>query len=740
MKQRIGRIVILGTVLLALTAIVLSREWPLPTWASTLLKNKLASQSIDLKYQAAFFDARGNVRLEKVSGHYQGLLEFSASQVLGSVSWTGDIRVTVDAGLLHTGFMQLPLPETIKFAGTVEQEKDRLIFRNFRLRANSLVALIHGELPLAQLAKLMPADEKKPALAIAKGSDYEVIAGLLAELCKSKTLWVAEVKVDPAGSLMTLAGDQLDFKDIQIRNPSLEFSFPVFVLGVQADEISAPWGRLLGASSIYQQQNGNLWNLFARSAQTPKVTTGAIGASLKLPLQKISDLAQAKDISANIVFGPQAEVSLTEGSLEPIKANLAGRLESSVLKAFGLKFETRAPGYFFGQLNEKVLSFQYQAQAGEFYKVPFVQIRANGTVSPSEAHLSYFNVSGPVATVEGTLDYFFATKEASYTISGQMDPLGLPWFGPGWTQAFTPFGKIFPTVALSIIEAPNKPVIALGTASLSRHAYHRGQFDKTFASFEFTPTVARARFVTTVGNEFAKGTLSFSPSFSATLNGELLPTTLAEAYFDETPEVLENLKFTQAPKVEASLTQGQYRVNVQTKAPVRFYSLDFEGLDATVNGNKDETRIDPVTFGFAGGQGGMNATIDSLGVGYGALWVRNAQLGQWSLLGPLGEMLKFTTLKLDSLDSDFALSPTQVKIDNLSLWGNEHAVRAHGSINTQDKTLDLSVRLRTLGGSKPTLGLLAPIVQPFASVWETRLSGPLEKPVWRTSLASPFAN
>jgi len=176
--------------------------------------------------------------------------------------------------------------------------------------------------------------------------------------------------------------------------------------------------------------------------------------------------------------------------------------------------------------------------------------------------------------------------------------------------------------------------------------------------------------------------------------------------------------------------------------PVRFYSLSFDHLSVSAHSDGKTTWIDPVSFGFAGGKGGGNAQMSSAGAGYGSFWLRGARLGEWSFLGPLSQMLKtkwlgFATLKFDSAEGVLGFEPSSVDITDLNMWGNEHAATATGRIDTRKQALDFKVKLRTLGGSKPVFGFMAPLVRPFTSVLEARISGSIQKPQWHWQLTTP---
>lgn len=745
MKKHAGRVAVLCTLLLGAVLALISVEWPLPASANKFLQAQLAKQSITLQYRSATFDLLGNVRLAGIDGHYQGLLEFSARQVLLRPLLGGGFQLLFDKGELHTGFLQLPIPETIQFAGGLRQKNGRTTFRNLRLKANSLVMLVRGD----YIPERKPSARKTPPPAAAVpainadgqlSKAEKALAAFLASLCNDTTLWVGDVEMRPGGGILTLTGTTLKVEDYTAESPVLRVRYPLSGLFLSADTFGSKQGVFKGVSIVYSAEEGTLWRAVAQSATIENIQARAISASARWPIASLADKSAARDIEACAQLGPNAVVTVAEGTLSPLSARLYGRVPSSILEEFGLKLETQKPGNFSARLRDKTLFFNFTTGAGVFYDLDYSSLSTRGRLSAGQAQIDRFKISGPGGVAQGSLRYDFATKEAAYTLVGRIDPLALPWFGPSWNKAFEPMGNIQPIAALSLRVMPDTPVRATGIAGIGTpHRYGGMHLNRTFAAYHFDENSSSIKFRTFANDEEARGQLSFAPVFSGTLEGHLLPASLARAYLPEVPEVLKHLYFIKPPLVRAQFTPKGYQVSAQTTDAVRFYSLDFDGLKASVASNDGNLKVDPVEFGFSGGRGGLNAQIDAHGTGYGTIWVREANLGEWSLLGPLSEMFKFTTLKFNSLDGSFTLEPNTVKIDALNLWGNEHAAQARGAINTQEKTLDMTVHLRTLGGSRPALGILAPIVQPFASLMEARLTGPLEKPVWKIQLSSPFA-
>lgn len=742
MKEHAGRVAVLLTMLLGAALVLLSIEWPMPVSAHKILAAELAKQSITLNYRAATFDLMGNIRLAGVDGRAQGLLEFTARQILLRPAWGGGFLLVFDKGELHTGFFQLPIPETIQFSGGLRQKGVRTSFRELRLRAKSLVMLLHGdytpERKIPSSAKPAPA-----ALSMGEGEltkPEKAFAAFLASLCNDNQLWVGDVQLRPGGGQLTLAGARLNVDQFSAQAPILQVDYPLRRLFVSADSFGVGSGLLKDVSVLYDADEGALWRVVAQSASYEQLNAQGISLSGRWPIALLADKSAASDIEGCAQLAAGATVSVAEGTLSPLSARLYGRAPSELLEQFGLKLETKKPGRFAARLRDQTLFFNFSTDAGRFYDLDYYALSTRGRLTLTGAQIDRFKMSAPGGQARGSLTYDFASKEASYTLVGKIDPLSLPWFGPEWNKAFEPLRGAQPWAAMSLRVKPGANAQATGIAGVvEKHHYQTLDLDKTLATYHFDDRQSKIDFHTFSQDEQATGQLSFRPVFSGTLQGRMLPVSLAKAYLPQTPEVLKHLYFASLPDIQAQLGAGGYTIQAQTPDAVRFYSLDFDGLKATVSSQDGLIKVDPVEFGFSGGRGGLTAQVNTDERGYGTVWVRDARLGEWGLLGPLSEMFKFTALKFNSLDGSFTLEPDRLNIDSLSLWGNEHAAQARGSINTADKTLDLAVKLKTLGGSRPTLGLLAPIVQPFTSLMEARLSGPLDKPVWKVQLSSPFA-
>jgi hypothetical protein len=123
--------------------------------------------------------------------------------------------------------------------------------------------------------------------------------------------------------------------------------------------------------------------------------------------------------------------------------------------------------------------------------------------------------------------------------------------------------------------------------------------------------------------------------------------------------------------------------------------------------------------------------------GPGQLTIAGQDLGEIHLLGLLSEklsrtpLLDFTSLRLDTAQTDFRLEGNKVVFSQVKLQGPRTAIDAKGDYLLDTKTLDFNVRVFPLQRSKVALDdALGALLTPLSSVLELKLTGPLGKPSW----------
>ena len=553
---------------------------------------------------------------------------------------------------------------------------------------------------------------------------------------------MVQVELKPVGTTLTISGQTLRVGTVTINAPVLTVRYPLSNLSVYADSVQFPQGQAGQVSLNYNAEEGALWRGIVGSSEVAGVKLHALSALARCPLESIFDPSSIKELSAVGQIGTGGWAQIDDCHLSPPSARVLGRLPPELLPGLGLKIKTEEPAAFFGRAQPDLFSFAYYGNTGEFYEIPFEAVEVHGALSKSGVRVTHFEISEKGSHGTGALTYSFATHVAHYDLTGHIDPLVIPWFGAWWANFFKPFGHIYPQVALELEATPHQPIVACGIASADNHHYKAIPIDHTEVLVTASGGQSDVTFVADTGPERLKGTLALGKEFVGKFEGDVYPKTLAMAYFETPPPALDALVFNDPPHITAQLGQGNVSVSLSTAQVVKYYAIVLQGLSGEMDYDGKLLRVNNLQFGFADGKGGGTAQISTAGTGYGSFWIRNASLGEWSLLGPLFKMLEanwlsFTSLRFNSADGSLLFEPGKVKVPSLDVWGSTHAASANGEIDTQNQTVNFSVKLKTLGGSKPILGLLAPVVQPFTSVLEAKLEGPLKNPQWRMQLVAP---
>lgn len=122
--------------------------------------------------------------------------------------------------------------------------------------------------------------------------------------------------------------------------------------------------------------------------------------------------------------------------------------------------------------------------------------------------------------------------------------------------------------------------------------------------------------------------------------------------------------------------------------------------------------------------------------GEGNAELRGADLGEVRLLWVLSEvldktLLNFSTLKLDTVRTNFALQGRKLAFSNVRITGPRAAIEAQGDYFLDRKSLDMKAKLFPFEESKNLFGVAVGLVfSPFSQALEFRLTGPLDKPSW----------
>lgn len=128
-------------------------------------------------------------------------------------------------------------------------------------------------------------------------------------------------------------------------------------------------------------------------------------------------------------------------------------------------------------------------------------------------------------------------------------------------------------------------------------------------------------------------------------------------------------------------------------------------------------------------EGALNSPYSYVGTGNAELTGNG--LGEIRLLGALSELLNFTSLRFNTLRTDFSLEKTKLVFPQVSITGANSSVTAHGTYYLTNRTLDFNARIYPFEESKFILkNVVGAVLSPLSTVLAVKLTGRIEKPSW----------
>jgi hypothetical protein len=128
--------------------------------------------------------------------------------------------------------------------------------------------------------------------------------------------------------------------------------------------------------------------------------------------------------------------------------------------------------------------------------------------------------------------------------------------------------------------------------------------------------------------------------------------------------------------------------------------------------------------------------------GEGSFQISGAVLGEVRLFGALSQALSavalnFSSLKLDAARSNFQLGNGRLHFPDMKITGPSALIEARGDYLLAGKSLDFTAKLKPYQEShNPIANVVGIVIDPIASIFELKLTGPLSKPSWSVSLGS----
>lgn len=121
--------------------------------------------------------------------------------------------------------------------------------------------------------------------------------------------------------------------------------------------------------------------------------------------------------------------------------------------------------------------------------------------------------------------------------------------------------------------------------------------------------------------------------------------------------------------------------------------------------------------------------------GFGHFNLAHENLASIQLLGPLSMILEktplgFTSLKLNHMESDFALAEGFLKFSPLNITGPQAIIEANGTLQMSDRALDLIIGVNLIGNLNKKVNpfwRIADAINPLNYLMQFRVSGTLEE-------------
>ncbi|HEY1792504.1 MAG TPA: AsmA-like C-terminal region-containing protein [Opitutaceae bacterium] len=156
---------------------------------------------------------------------------------------------------------------------------------------------------------------------------------------------------------------------------------------------------------------------------------------------------------------------------------------------------------------------------------------------------------------------------------------------------------------------------------------------------------------------------------------------------------------------------------------------------------KGSAQPSPALATFARDKSGVRLDLNASGegrlgdiasiVGEGSVQIQGSKLGELSLLGGLSRVLKFAELRFTQAQASFKIQDGALDFGDVKVIGANSAIRAKGTYSIGQHALDFSATIYPFMESHSLLQVINPLSAPFSAIFRVRLTGSVEKPVWR---------
>jgi hypothetical protein len=117
--------------------------------------------------------------------------------------------------------------------------------------------------------------------------------------------------------------------------------------------------------------------------------------------------------------------------------------------------------------------------------------------------------------------------------------------------------------------------------------------------------------------------------------------------------------------------------------------------------------------------------------GSGNAQLAGSELGQVRILGLLSDLLRFTSLRFTTAQTNFKIEGPRLSFPEVRLTGRNSAIDAHGTYALDTKTLDFNAKVFPFEESQGLVrGVFGLFLAPLSQFLEVKLTGNIDRPLW----------
>jgi hypothetical protein len=178
--------------------------------------------------------------------------------------------------------------------------------------------------------------------------------------------------------------------------------------------------------------------------------------------------------------------------------------------------------------------------------------------------------------------------------------------------------------------------------------------------------------------------------------------------------------------VDATLRQANLATAITA---LENFSAQRKGLPAPARSAFLERKTDIQIDVALSAEGRLNDLFSFHGTGNAQL--AGSELGQVPILGLLSELLRFTSLRFTTAQTNFKIEGPRLNFPEVRLTGRNSAIAAHGTYALDTKTLDFNAKVFPFEESQGVFrGVFGLFLAPLSEFLEVKLTGKIDHPLW----------